>query len=666
MKSKNRGRPRERDDASSSSHRNSTRTVRSRDHSNGSQNLSSRANTTQELESKRSALDITPGGPETSSAKCNDKLVRPNSPAFSKSQKTVLTQTASTRKRKEIMGSNTETTTITDTLRQPANSTLPPSKKFRSSTLLNTTESPTNNLNSLPITDTSKMRAHSAKPQTTTYSLSPASNLPTLDLHAILRPFRNELVSHMRQLHLQTVHQLSSKLDQLSAENQRLKHKVDQISSVLCRSQRGSNLLPSTTNNTLYANTPHPHPNPSTTHHNEERQLDEMVDDYMSCANELNSSPDPSLNRLTHIDLSDIEANTEQSSNVRNAEYPTSQEDLHFDWMKKRFKDCFGLPTEMYKRRSLFSFDGVELAKGYRRVVATWQGLYYELKDQDINFNGLHQDFNTAWGKSTLTTKGVTLFKLSRRDTRITPRPHRFAVVRKGNPTTPCNPLKVGCWYVHVYQTKISINGVLKTLNSKAIAKKLKEMWGLHYLHRPSDIDQMPNQQPNPPTDLRRQHNQNQYEFRPTYPSNNPNERRSNVQQIPPGNNSSTTFYRRPVTNIPAATDGLNTTTMSHFPFANNPPPYAYNPSTPPWMPQKPYYLQYQQQHQQLSPYHPIQTQPSGNFQPAQGYQHYTSNQAYNSNIQPTATYPNAQNYGLPQWCNTNVAQAHTRTIPNG
>ena len=99
--------------------------------------------------------------------------------------------------------------------------------------------------------------------------------------------------------------------------------------------------------------------------------------------------------------------------------------------------------------------------------------------------------FNTAQGISTLSTKGVTIFKLSREDTRTTPRPHRFAVIRRGNPDTPCNPLKVGVWYAHVYQTKVELNGFFKTLNSKAIARNLKKKWGLRYLHRSRDIEQV-------------------------------------------------------------------------------------------------------------------------------------------------------------------------------
>ena len=175
----------------------------------------------------------------------------------------------------------------------------------------------------------------------------------------------------MQQFHHKIIQHLISKLDQLSAENHRLKHKVDQISSFLRRSQGGSNLPTITTNKPLYLTTSHPHPNPSTSHQNEEHHPNDKAEDYISCENEPISSPDLSCIRPTYRDQSDIEANNAWSLRLRNTEDPTSQEDLHFDWMKKRFKDCFGLPTEMYKRLSMFSFDGVELAKGYRRVFAT-------------------------------------------------------------------------------------------------------------------------------------------------------------------------------------------------------------------------------------------------------------------------------------------------------
>ena len=75
-----------------------------------------------------------------------------------------------------------------------------------------------------------------------------------------------------------------------------------------------------------------------------------------------------------------------------------SEEASHFEWLKKRFTDCFGLPTEMYKRRVLLSYDGVELEKGYNRIVATWQGLFFEFRDEDIKYENLELSFDTAHG----------------------------------------------------------------------------------------------------------------------------------------------------------------------------------------------------------------------------------------------------------------------------
>ena len=69
----------------------------------------------------------------------------------------------------------------------------------------------------------------------------------------------------------------------------------------------------------------------------------------MSCDNEPNSSPEPSRIQPIYRDQSDNEANTNWNSHLRNTEHPTSQEYLHFDWMKKRFKDYFGLPTKCIK-----------------------------------------------------------------------------------------------------------------------------------------------------------------------------------------------------------------------------------------------------------------------------------------------------------------------------
>ena len=118
----------------------------------------------------------------------------------------------------------------------------------------------------------------------------------------------------------------------------------------------------------------------------------------------------------------------------------SAHERKHFSWLKQQFENCFGLPTDSYKRRGVYSFDGVQLAEGFNKVVATWQGLFYELKGEDIIFENLDRSFNTARGTTIWSTKGVQITKLYREDMRTTPRPHRFAVMPNRNSSRPCNP----------------------------------------------------------------------------------------------------------------------------------------------------------------------------------------------------------------------------------
>ena len=88
-----------------------------------------------------------------------------------------------------------------------------------------------------------------------------------------------------------------------------------------------------------------------------------------------------------------------QSSNSRAPQ--AENEPAHFDWMRNEFKKCFGLPTDSYKRSAIYSFDGVLIAYGYNKVVPTWQGLYFELKGEDIDLENLNRSFNTARGVTT-------------------------------------------------------------------------------------------------------------------------------------------------------------------------------------------------------------------------------------------------------------------------
>ena len=271
---------------------------------------------------------------------------------------------------------------------------------------------------------------------------------------------------------------------------------------------------------------------------------------------------------------------------------------------------------------------------------------------------------------STLSTKGVKLFKLSREDTRTTPRPHRFAVKPRGNPTKPCNPLTVGRWFVHVYQTKLEQNGFLKTLNSKSIAKDHKKRWGPNYLPRPGDLDQSPELHPNLPEDPRHQNIHRQQE---THPNAGPlvsNQRRSNFEPIRPShsnrrNNAQLMYPPQPQPTV-VPTTGI----YAPFPLAINPPPFIYSNPARPQVPQNPQISCFQRYHQnQVQNSHPLphqtpQIQPQMNYQPTQLNHHSTPTQYYTSNQHTHANYPPAQNYGLPQQ-NMNYPPTQNRGFPS-
>ena len=205
----------------------------------------------------------------------------------------------------------------------------------------------------VPTPTASKKRTLSASPfiHSRDRNPQPHSLLPALDLPAALRPLRDDIVKHMKLLQEQTLQILSNKIDELSAENESLRAKINTIFTGLQKKPvRWKN-----------------------------EDVLEEEDDRMSYEDHgVISHPEPNPEPAIQPEICN-------ESNGREGTDP-SESDRHFHWLQKCFTDCFSLPTEMYKRRKLISFDGVELAKGYNRVIATWQGFYYELRDEDINF----------------------------------------------------------------------------------------------------------------------------------------------------------------------------------------------------------------------------------------------------------------------------------------
>ena len=156
--------------------------------------------------------------------RCPVDIVKPARPALSSSQRIAITE--SVRKRK----------TITDPTKTPtANSATSPSQRQLQTPPLPNFTKPLLSLrkseqpNSPPTKKFKSSRPRKPYQSPTTNIPATSMKLPALDLHAILRPFRDELINDMNVLHRQTTQILSSKIDHLRVENQQLREIVNNI-----------------------------------------------------------------------------------------------------------------------------------------------------------------------------------------------------------------------------------------------------------------------------------------------------------------------------------------------------------------------------------------------------------------------------------------------------
>ena len=170
---------------------------------------------------------------------------------------------------------------------------------------------------------------------------------------------------------------------------------------------------------------------------------------------------------------------------------------MHFRFLKDEFTKRFGLPIDSGKRRKITSFDGIQIADGYEEVVTTWQGMFFQLRGEDVIFENMQKSSSEKSNKVTYRIKGVIVFKLKTIDNTAIPKPHRFAVKPPPTHSGPCNPLLPGKWYVHVYQTKVeTYPNIFTTLQSKSMARHLKRICGDDYLPRGWDLQTSPASRP--------------------------------------------------------------------------------------------------------------------------------------------------------------------------
>ena len=160
----------------------------------------------------------------------------------------------------------------------------------------------------------------------------------------------------------------------------------------------------------------------------------------------------------------------------------------NIEYLHKSFQEQIGISMNKPQSRNIFNFDEMLIAKGFDRAVATFQGLFWEHSREDICWKNLKRTEFPMDGVVCWKANGVQVFRLTRPDTRSKPRAHRFAVNPPDDYEGECNPLKVGKFYSHIYQTKVQVGRELRTLHSKRMALELKKMCGNEYRPRKFDL----------------------------------------------------------------------------------------------------------------------------------------------------------------------------------
>ena len=77
---------------------------------------------------------------------------------------------------------------------------------------------------------------------------------------------------------------------------------------------------------------------------------------------------------------------------------------------KKYLEECYrkqiGLPIHRRQNINIFSFTDHRVAKGYQKVVTTCQGMYYEIKDNQVDWDRMGRQRLTIGGDSAGGEKG--------------------------------------------------------------------------------------------------------------------------------------------------------------------------------------------------------------------------------------------------------------------
>ena len=101
------------------------------------------------------------------------------------------------------------------------------------------------------------------------------------------------------------------------------------------------------------------------------------------------------------------------------------------------------------------SWSNVKIANGYERVVLNWQGMYWEVSKEQIEWGSVVEKMRTEEGVRKWTTEGVSVFKFEKEYEHILQR-HRFAMMPPNGEKICRGDLRYDKYYIRIYQTKIN------------------------------------------------------------------------------------------------------------------------------------------------------------------------------------------------------------------
>ena len=179
----------------------------------------------------------------------------------------------------------------------------------------------------------------------------------------------------------------------------------------------------------------------------------------------------------------------ENEQKIHDGKHNSESRPPHANYLDECFSNRIGLPVDSRQEVDITTFDGVLVAKGYNRILPTWQGYYIELEEKDLVKANLELNEFPALGQKSWLSPGLKVFRLTKPDNRRTPRAHRFAIKTPPDFTGRCNPLQLGKYYIHAYQARFLVGDYSRSLNSRAMALNLSNMFPHRYQPRRRDTD---------------------------------------------------------------------------------------------------------------------------------------------------------------------------------